>query len=182
MPWLRSRPRSPPDDSSASPLVWSKSAPKSDYTGGEAVISGVWLGVDVGTVRVGVARSDPAGILATPVITLQRDVRSNSDITELAALVEEFDVVGVVVGLPRTLADREGQSALMAREYADLLAERITPIPVRHVDERLTTVSAQRKLSQGGARGSKGSRAKRAVIDQVAAVELLQHWLESNRT
>jgi putative Holliday junction resolvase len=145
------------------------------------VISGVWIGVDVGTVRVGVARSDPAGILATPLVTLARDAAGNRDIEELAALVTEHDAVGVVVGLPRTLADREGQSAQMAREYADLLTRRLDPIPVRHVDERLTTVSAQRKLAQGSGKGVRGSRAKRAVIDQVAAVELLQHWLELNR-
>jgi putative Holliday junction resolvase len=142
------------------------------------VISGVWLGVDVGTVRVGVARSDPAGILATPVVTLERDVRGNRDIDDIAALVAEHSAVGVVVGLPRTLAGHEGAAAQLARGYADLVAAKITPLPVRHIDERLTTVSAQRKLSQGGLRGS---RAKRAVIDQVAAVELLQHWLDSHR-
>jgi putative Holliday junction resolvase len=142
-------------------------------------VSGVWIGVDVGTVRVGVARSDPGGILATPVATLVRDVRNNADVAELAALVLEYEAVGVVVGLPRTLAGREGSSAEMAREYAAALAEAIRPVRVEHVDERLTTVSAQRKLLQGGVRGSK---AKRAVIDQAAAVELLQHWLDSHRT
>lgn len=141
-------------------------------------MAGVWLGIDVGTVRVGVARSDPHGILATPLVTLARDVRGNQDIAQLAELVRETEAAGVVVGLPRTLRDREGPSAVMAREYAALLSEAITPIPVRHVDERLTTVSAQRKLSQGGVRG----RAKRAVIDQAAAVELLQHWLDMNRS
>jgi putative Holliday junction resolvase len=139
---------------------------------------GVWIGVDVGSVRVGVARSDPSGILATPVVTLTRDVRTNADVAALAALVLEYQAVGVVVGLPRTLADREGSSAVMARQYAAAVAEAIRPVPVEHVDERLTTVTAQRKLLQGGVRGSK---AKRAVIDQVAAVELLQHWLDSHR-
>jgi putative holliday junction resolvase len=139
---------------------------------------GIWLGIDVGTVRVGVARSDPRGMLATPVITLARDPRENRDIAELAALVREFDAVGVVVGLPRTLADREGPSAVMAREYGERLAKAISPIPVQHVDERLTTVSAQRKLAQSNVRG----RAKRALVDQVAAVELLQHWLDMRQS
>jgi putative Holliday junction resolvase len=139
---------------------------------------GVWIGVDVGTVRVGVARSDPSGILASPVATLARDVRGDADVDELAALIRDAEAVGVVVGLPRTLAGREGESAAMARRYADLLADRIAPIPVRHVDERLTTVSAQRKLRSGGVRGSKATR---AVIDQAAAVELLQGWLETQR-
>jgi putative Holliday junction resolvase len=138
----------------------------------------VWIGIDVGTVRVGVARSDPSGTLALPVRTLARDTREDRDIAELAALVAEHEAVGVVVGLPRTLAGREGPSALMAREYASRLAARIGPVPVEHVDERLTTVTAQRKLQQGGV---KGSKAKRAVIDQAAAVELLQHWLDSLR-
>ncbi|MDQ6851705.1 MAG: Holliday junction resolvase RuvX [Actinomycetota bacterium] len=139
---------------------------------------GVWLGVDVGTVRVGVARSDPDGILAIPLTTLARDETGNRDVVELADLVTEWQAEGVVVGLPRTLRGREGTAAELAREYGALLAERIVPVPVRHVDERLTTVSAQRKLRQGGIRGSKATR---AVIDQAAAVELLQHWLETRR-
>lgn len=141
-------------------------------------MAGVWIGVDVGTVRVGVARSDPHGVLATPVATLARDRRANRDLSELATLVRDVDAVGVVVGLPRTLADREGPAALMARDYGMALAEIINPTRVEYVDERLTTVSAQRKLSQGSVRG----RAKRAVIDQVAAVELLQHWLDMHRS
>jgi putative Holliday junction resolvase len=137
----------------------------------------VWLGVDVGTVRVGVARSDPAGILASPVVTLRRDAAADRDVAELARLVVEHGAVGVVVGLPRTLRGREGTSAQFARDYADRLAAAIAPIPVRHVDERLTTVSAQRKLTASGRRG----RAAREVIDQAAAVELLQHFLDEQR-
>lgn len=140
--------------------------------------AGIWLGVDVGTVRVGVARSDPAGILASPVATLARDAAHGSDLDELAQMVHDLDAVGVVVGLPRTLAGREGASAEMAREYGVALAARIAPVPVRHLDERLTTVSAQRKLHRSGVRGSK---AVRAIIDQAAAVELLQHWLDTLR-
>jgi putative Holliday junction resolvase len=138
---------------------------------------GIWFAVDVGTVRVGVARSDPRGVLALPVSTLARNPRTNSDIAELAALIAEYEAVGVVVGLPRTLAGREGASAVMAREYGALLTERVAPARVEYLDERLTTVSAQRKLHQSGVRG----RAGRALIDQVAAVELLQQWLELRR-
>jgi putative holliday junction resolvase len=134
------------------------------------------LAVDVGSVRVGVARSDPRGVLATPLVTLKRDAARDRDIAELAALVREHDAVGVVVGLPRTLANREGAAAAMAREYGVALAAVIAPTPVHYLDERLTTVSAERKLSRGGVRGV----ARRAVIDQAAAVELLQHWLEIN--
>jgi putative pre-16S rRNA nuclease len=144
-------------------------------TGGDT--PGVWLAVDVGTVRVGVARSDPRGVLAVPVTTLARRADDDRDIGELAALVAEFEAVGVIVGLPRTLSGREGQAVQLAREYGTRLAERIAPVPVEYVDERLTTVSAQRKLHQGGVRGPAG----RAVIDQAAAVELLQHWLDRRR-
>jgi putative Holliday junction resolvase len=139
---------------------------------------GVWVSGDVGTVRVGVARSDPGGILASPVATLARDPVDNRDVAELGQLVRDLGAVGVVVGLPTTLAGREGKSAEMTRAYGDLLAAEVAPIPVRHLDERLTTVSAQRKLHQNGVRGSK---AVRAIIDQAAAVELLQHWLDTLR-
>jgi putative Holliday junction resolvase len=139
--------------------------------------TGIWFGVDVGTVRVGVARSDPGGVLAVPLATLARDAQTNADIGALAGLLAEYEAVGVVVGLPRTLAGREGQAAQLARQYGEQLAARIAPLPVEYVDERLTTVSAQRKLHEGGIRGPAG----RAVIDQAAAVELLQHWLDRRR-
>jgi len=138
---------------------------------------GVWLAVDVGTVRVGVARSDPRGVLAVPVRTLARDTAADRDVAEIADLAVEYEAVGVVVGLPRTLGGREGSAAALARDYGARLAARIAPLPVEYLDERLTTVSAQRKLHEGGVR----ARAGRSVIDQAAAVELLQHWLELRR-
>jgi putative Holliday junction resolvase len=136
---------------------------------------GGWLGVDVGTVRVGVAYSDPHGILASPLVTLDRTAADCLD--RLVALVAEHGAAGVVIGLPRTLRDREGTSAAMAREFGSELSARIAPTPVEYLDERLTTVSAERKLAERGVRG----KARRAVVDQAAAVELLQHWLEVRR-
>ena len=135
---------------------------------------GVWIAVDVGSVRVGVARSDPRGVLAVPLVTLQRSAGDDRDIADLAGLIADHEAVGVIIGLPRTLAGREGAAAQLAREYGTRLAARIEPVPLEYVDERLTTVSAQRKLHRSGVRG----RAGRAVIDQAAAVELLQHWLD----
>lgn len=132
------------------------------------------LGVDVGSVRVGVALSDPAPFLATPLVTLSRDERSGSDLDRLAELVVEHEVVEVVVGLPRTLAARHGKAAAIATSYARQLARRVRPVPVRLADERLTTVSATRMLSDRGVRGKK----QRAVVDQAAAVEILQAWLD----
>lgn len=134
------------------------------------------MGVDVGTVRIGVAASDPDGILATPVQTVRRD-RSGKHLRRLAELVAELQAVEVIVGLPRTLADRTGPSALDAIEVAEALARRVAPTPVRLADERLTTVSAQRSLRAAGVR----AKAQRAVIDQAAAVAILQSWLDQRR-
>ncbi|OBK41343.1 Holliday junction resolvase RuvX [Mycobacterium kubicae] len=134
------------------------------------------LGIDVGSVRIGVASSDPDGILATPVETVRRE-RSGRHLRRLAALAAEFEAVEVIVGLPRTLADRTGPSARDAIEVADALAQRIAPIPVRLADERLTTVSAQRSLREAGVR----ARNQRSVIDQAAAVAILQGWLDQRR-
>jgi putative Holliday junction resolvase len=122
-----------------------------------------------------VAKSDASGQLASPLVTLRRQVRTDGDIDELAELVRTHEAVGVVVGLPRTLADREGVAAVLARDYANRLQARISPTRIVFVDERLTTVTAGRTLTRGGIRG----RAQRAVIDQVAAVLILQQWLDS---
>ncbi|MGV0742540.1 Holliday junction resolvase RuvX [Mycolicibacterium sp. XJ870] len=137
------------------------------------------IGIDVGTVRIGVASSDPDGILATPVETVMRDKRDKSGrhLRRLAALVEEYDAIEVVVGLPRTLADRAGTSAHDAVDLADRLAHRIAPTPVRLADERLTTVSAQRSLREAGVR----AKGQKSMIDQVAAVGILQNWLDQRR-
>jgi putative Holliday junction resolvase len=135
------------------------------------------LGVDVGTVRIGVSTSDPDGILATPVETVRRE-RGTAHLRRLAALVDELEVVEVVVGLPRTLSDRAGSSADDAVAVAEALADRISPVPVRLADERLTTVSAARSLREAGKR----AREQRGMIDQAAAVAILQGWLDQRRT
>lgn len=138
------------------------------------------LGIDVGSVRIGVACSDPDAILATPVETVRRD-RNAKHLRRLAALVAEYEAVEVVVGLPRTLADRTGPSALdaieVAGKLAEVLARRVPPVPVRLADERLTTVAAQRSLRAAGVR----AKEQRAVIDQAAAVAILQTWLDQRR-
>jgi putative Holliday junction resolvase len=122
-----------------------------------------------------VALSDPGPVLATPLVTLSRDERSGSDLDRLAELVAEYEVVEVVVGLPRTLSARHGSAAAIATAYAGDLGTRIDPVPVRLADERLTTVSASRMLSERGVRGKR----QRAVVDQAAAVEILQAWLDA---
>jgi putative Holliday junction resolvase len=130
----------------------------------------------VGSVRIGVAASDPDGILATPLETVGRD-RSGTHVRRLAELVTELEAVEVIVGLPRTLAEKTGPSARDAIDLAEALARRIAPTPVRLADERLTTVSAQRSLRAAGVR----AKAQRAVIDQAAAVAILQGWLDQRR-
>lgn len=146
-----------------------------DTPGADDPGSGRRLCVDVGSVRVGVALSDPDPVLATPLVTLARDAESDADVEQLAGLVAEHNVVEVIVGLPRTLADRHGAAAESAVRYAELLAARVGNVPVRLADERLSTVSASRMLSQRGVKGRK----QRAVVDQVAAVEILQAWLDA---
>jgi len=139
---------------------------------------GIRLGVDVGSVRVGLAASDPGGILATPIETIARDLRSGADQGVIAAVVLERDVLEVVVGLPRSLSGGEGPAAVGARAYASTLAARISPTPVRLIDERLTTIESHRKLRDSGMAG----RDQRAVVDQAAAVLILQSALDAERT
>ena len=140
------------------------------------VVRGRRLGVDVGAVRVGVALCDPDGLLAMPLATVPRDPVRHSDLATIAGWVAEHDVVGIVVGLPRTLAGREGPAAEAARAFASELAERVA-VPVEFSDERLTTVVATRQMRESGRKG----RRQRAVVDQVAAVAILQGWLEAHR-
>ena len=133
--------------------------------------------MDVGSVRVGVARSDPHGILATPVETLRRDPKARTDLARIVELVREWEALEVVVGLPVGLSGDEGAAAAAARSYADEVAQAVTPVPVRLVDERLSTVSAASALRGAGV----GSRKQRGVVDQAAAVVILQHALDAER-
>jgi putative Holliday junction resolvase len=135
---------------------------------------GVRLGVDPGDARIGVARCDPMGIIATPVETVQR---GDGDIERLVAILEDENAFEVVMGLPRSLNGTEGPAAVKVREFAGALARRIAPVPVRLCDERLSTVTAEAQLRSQGRKGQK----RRAVVDQVAAVVILQNALETER-
>jgi putative holliday junction resolvase len=134
------------------------------------------MGVDVGTARVGLALSDPTGTLASPLETLRR-AKNKSDLDRLAALVLEHEVTEVVVGEPVHLSGASGASAQDANNYAQELADRIPDVPVIMIDERLSTVTAASHLREGGV----DSRKQRAVIDQAAAVVILQQFLDSGR-
>ncbi|MGH8876528.1 MAG: Holliday junction resolvase RuvX [Stackebrandtia sp.] len=147
----------------------------------EAPLRGRRLGIDVGKVRVGVALSDPDGILAAPLETVPRDMSGAADpptdIARIAELTAEHLVVEIIVGLPVRLSGEESFAAAESRAYASQISALVSPVPVRFIDERLTTAVASRRLSE---RGVKGKRRK-AVVDQAAAVEILQLWLEKHR-
>jgi putative Holliday junction resolvase len=135
----------------------------------------VRVGVDVGTVRIGVSRSDPDGLLATPVETVQRS-RTGADVSRIADIVTELGAVEAIVGLPLALSGAHTASTEDALGFAGALAVRVE-VPVRLVDERLTTVSAGSALHASG-RKVKGSR---PIVDQIAATIILQHALDSER-
>jgi putative holliday junction resolvase len=143
----------------------------------------VRLGMDVGAVRIGIAVSDPHGLVATPVETVPRDPAGGGepaaacDLERIAVIAAERDAVEVVVGLPTSMSGREGPAAAAVRTYANALAARLAPLPVRLVDERLTTVSATRALRHAGI----GQRKGRPVVDQVAALIILQSALDIER-
>ena len=134
------------------------------------------MGVDVGTVRVGLAMSDPTGTLASPLETLRR-AKDGADLDRLAALAVEHEVTEVVVGEPRHLSGASGASAADADAYARALADRLSDVPVHMIDERLSTVSAASALRASGL----DSRRQRPVIDQAAAVVILQSYLDSRQ-
>lgn len=143
------------------------------------------IGIDVGTVRIGVASCDPDGILATPVETVPRAGKGKSgagsgkgapatDLARIAEIVREYEAVEVIVGLPRTLRGENGASATLAARFAKSLQSVLPDVPIRLSDERLTTVAAARALRDSGVR----ARGQRQMIDQAAAVSILQGWLD----
>jgi putative Holliday junction resolvase len=153
-------------------------------TSHDTVVRGARLAVDVGSVRVGLAASDPDGLIATPVATLARDTRRPAagalpaDVAAIVHEVQERFVAAVYVGLPRHLSGNEGAASAAARAYAGALAQAIAPVTVRLVDERMSTVSAHQALHASGRAG----RRHRSVIDQAAAVVILQAALDQERS
>ena len=143
--------------------------------------SGRRLGVDVGDVRVGVATCDPDGLIATPVETVPA---GRDCLQRLAELAREYDVIEVVVGLPVSLSGREGPAAVKVRAFAAELAPAVSPVSVRLVDERMSTMTADSHLRASGMAGTnkQSGRKRRAVIDQAAATVILQAALDAERT
>lgn len=135
---------------------------------------GVRLGIDVGKARVGVARCDPDGMLAFPVETVPRSERSLARIAEIAA---EYEPLEFVVGLPVNMQGADTASTADAREFAAAL-QQLTAVPVRMMDERLSTVTAHAALRSSG----RTQRNSRSIVDQVAAVVLLQHAIDTEKS
>lgn len=138
---------------------------------------GTRIGVDVGRARIGIARSDPHGLIATPVETVARDRGGDAHVRRIVELAQELEVLEILMGLPVALSGNETPSTHDARDVADAVAAR-AQVPVRLVDERLTTVTATRQLREVGKQASRS----RDRIDQIAAVVLLQNALDGERT
>lgn len=135
---------------------------------------GTRLGIDVGKARVGVARCDPDGMLAVPVETVPRSEKSIDRLVELAA---EWEPLEFVIGLPVNLRGEDTLSTVDAREFSREVRRR-TGVPVRMVDERLSTVTAHAALRSSG----RSQKKSRSIVDQVAAVVLLQHAVDTEKS
>jgi putative holliday junction resolvase len=136
--------------------------------------SGPRLALDWGQARIGVAACDPAGTLAYPVEAVPAGPTA---VARIVALVGEYEPIELVVGLPRSLSGGEGPSAALVRGQLAALVTAVEPLPVRLVDERLTTVTAAQRLREGG----RSAKKQRSRIDAAAAAAILEHALESER-
>ena len=132
------------------------------------------LGLDLGEVRIGLALSDPLGVTAQPLETMNR-VGPKKDLRALAALARERDVATVVIGLPLLLSGEEGSKAQEAREFAENLRRHLQGARIELWDERMTTVMAERAMIEGSVR----RRKRREKVDSLAAVLILQSYLDS---
>ena len=129
------------------------------------------LGIDHGDARIGIAATDDFGILAHPVETIDR--AKTDPIERIAQLTELRKIRTLVLGLPVRMDGSEGESAAKVRSFADRLRERIPNIPLVFVDETLSTASASEKLRDAGRKAHQ----QKSVIDQAAAVEILNYWM-----
>ncbi|MDA0769690.1 MAG: Holliday junction resolvase RuvX [Chloroflexi bacterium] len=133
------------------------------------------LALDVGDRRIGVAMCDPDGILASPLTTIERQADDKS-LDDILRIAEENDIAEIVVGIPYSMSGRVGPQTRITMDYVDLLAKR-TDLPIRRVDERLSSVQAERMLRQSGIQPSRN----KGKIDAVAAAILLQSYLDSRK-
>lgn len=135
-----------------------------------------YISLDIGDVRIGVARSDVMGMLATPYEVINR--KKVKSVKRIAEILEENNTKSLVVGIPKSLDGTEKRQAEKVREYIEKLKKNIDGLEIYEVDERMTTVSADRMLTDGG---KKGALEKRKVVDKIAAAIILQTFLDSRR-
>jgi putative Holliday junction resolvase len=135
------------------------------------------VAIDVGSVRVGVAVCDARAAMAFPLTVLSRDQKAGHELDDIRVLAREREAIELIVGLPRSLSGSEGPAAQLARDYAARLAA-VTGLPVRLVDERLSTVEAGRQLQASG----RTTRQARDVVDAAAAVVILESALGMERS
>lgn len=133
------------------------------------------LGIDHGEARIGVAATDPLGILAHPVETI--DVRKVNAVDRIAALVLQRHVKTLVLGLPVRVDGTEGTAAEKVRAFGKKLATRLPELPLVFVDEAYTTMDAAAKLREAGRK----AKQQKSVIDQAAAVGILELWMGESR-
>ena len=134
------------------------------------------LGLDIGSVRIGVAVSDPSGCIASPVTVLDAKALAG-DLRPFLRLVEDYESECLVVGLPLTLAGEEGPQAALVRAEADRLAA-AAGLPVVYADERLSSEEARRCMAASGM----SEKEQRGAVDKVAAAIILQGWLDAQPT
>ena len=135
-----------------------------------------YISLDIGDVRIGVARSDIMGLVATPLEVIDR--RKVKSVKRIAEILNENNTQSLVVGIPKSLDGTEKRQAEKVREYIEKLKKNIEGLEIFEVDERLTTVSADRMLTDGG---KKGAIEKRKVVDKIAAAIILQTFLDSKK-
>lgn len=135
-----------------------------------------YISLDIGDVRIGVARSDIMGLVATPLEVIDR--KKVKSVKRIAEILNENNTKSLVVGIPKSLDGTEKRQAEKVREYLEKLKKNIEGLEIFEVDERLTTVSADRMLTEGG---KKGALEKRKVVDKIAAAIILQTFLDSKK-
>ena len=135
-----------------------------------------YISLDIGDVRIGVARSDIMGLVATPLEVIDR--KKVKSVKRVAEILNENNTKSLVVGIPKSLDGTEKRQAEKVREYLEKLKKNIEGLEIFEVDERLTTVSADRMLTEGG---KKGALEKRKVVDKIAAAIILQTFLDSKK-
>ena len=135
-----------------------------------------YISLDIGDVRIGVARSDIMGLVATPLEVIDR--KKVKSVKRIAEILNENNTKSLVVGIPKSLDGTEKRQAEKVREYLEKLRKNIEGLEIFEVDERLTTVSADRMLTEGG---KKGALEKRKVVDKIAAAIILQTFLDSKK-